>query len=89
MGLGSLGFDYGKLFSTALDVTAEKQKAAAQAKLLAAQTKLQNAANRAGTSADTPMISPAVKMGLYIGIPAVLLLGVALFMRSRSGGRRR
>jgi hypothetical protein len=86
--LGSLGVDYAKLFSTALDVTAAKQKAAAEAKVLAAQTKLQNAANRAGAT-GAPMISQSTKIGLMIGIPAVLLLGAALFMRSRQGGRRR
>jgi hypothetical protein len=85
--LGSLGVDYAKLFSTALDVTAAKQKAAAEAKLIKAQTKLATAQNQAAPGA--PMISQSTKLGLMIGIPAVLLLGAALFMRSRQGGRRR
>lgn len=88
MGLGSLGIDYSKLFTTGLDVVAQKQKMAAEAKLIKAQTKLQNAAN-AAAGPGAPMISQSTKLGLMIGIPAVLLLGVALFMRGRKGGRRR
>ena len=81
--LGSLGYDWGGLVDKVVGATANIQLAKTQAEIEAEKAKQARAMAAAARGAGAPAVSNATKIGLTIGIPAVILLGVALFLKGR------
>ena len=80
-GLGSTASDIAtSIINAGTQIEIEKAKAKAEAARAAAE-QLRLQAKQADTSIAPPMISPAVKLGLGIGIPAVALLVVAMMLK--------